>query len=57
MKVLIQYLRGNNILISISCIILLILASVSLSFYNSLVLASYNQTKLESQVILRDTDE
>ncbi len=57
MKALIQYLRENNILFSVSCIILLILASVSLSFYNSRVLAGYNRTKLESQAILRDTDE
>ncbi len=57
MKFILQYLRGNNILLAISCIILLILGSVSLSFYNSRVLAGYNRTKLESQAILRDTDQ
>jgi CHASE3 domain sensor protein/GAF domain-containing protein len=57
MKALIQYLRVNNILFSVSCIILLILTSVGLSFYNGRVLAGYNRTKLESQAILRDTDD
>ncbi|CAA9250886.1 MAG: hypothetical protein AVDCRST_MAG56-1927 [uncultured Cytophagales bacterium] len=56
MKVLFQYLRGNSILLSVSCIIGLILASVALSFYNSRVLDGYNRTKLESQAVLRDTD-